>query len=448
VLNAKDLNLLGLGVQGGESSGNGKRAESERRMTEHPPAGHQTIRTSRDRLWQSLMALAEIGATPDCGSHRLALTDEDAAGQRLFSSWATDAGCALGRDSVGNLFATRAGADPGRPAVVIGSHLDTQPNAGRFDGPVGVLAGLEVIRTLNDSRITTHAPLVVASWTNEEGARFPTSLTGSSVFVGLLAEEQAKALQAVDGPTFGAELERLALVDDSGPSPAAIGFYLELHIEQNTILERNQIDIGIVERGQGIRALAVALKGVASHAGTTPMNDRRDALLAAARVVEQANHVGHDMDALVTVGRIVVQPNSRAVIPGEAELVIDIRSPDSSRVDEVEDAMKSTVAEIAERSGVGAHTRRALDIPAVTFDSAIRERVRRSCDQLGLSSMPLISGAAHDAMSLAHLVPTALVFIPCRGGVSHQPEEYAEPDQIGAGCDVMLQTALALAEVA
>jgi N-carbamoyl-L-amino-acid hydrolase len=417
-------------------------------MTETRPEGYAAIRASRDRLWQSLMALAEIGATLDGGSHRLALTDEDAAGQSLFSSWAAEAGCELGRDSVGNLFAVRAGADPGRPAVAIGSHLDTQPNAGRFDGPVGVLAGLEVVRTLNDSGVTTRAPLVVVSWANEEGARFPTSLTGSSVFAGLLADERAKALEAVDGPTFGAELERLGLVGTGGLSPAAIGFYLELHIEQNTMLERRQIDIGIVERGQGIRALAVALTGVASHAGTTPMDDRRDALLAAARVVEQANRVGHEMDALVTVGRFVVRPNSRAVIPGEVELVIDIRSPDSSRIDEVEEAMKSMVAKIAQSSGIGADTRRALDIPAVTFDPATRQCVRRSCEQLGLSSIPLISGAAHDAMSLAQIVPTALVFIPCRDGVSHQPDEYAEPDQICAGCDVILHTALALAEVA
>jgi N-carbamoyl-L-amino-acid hydrolase len=408
----------------------------------------QTIRADRARLWQSLMDLAAIGATAEGGSHRLALTDADLEGQELFCSWAAAAGCVLSRDAAGNLFATRVGSRADRPAVVIGSHLDTQPNGGRFDGPVGVLSGLEVVRTLNDAGIETESPLVVVSWTNEEGARFPTSLTGSSVFAGRLPLEEARALPAIDGPTFGEELDRLGVVGTGGPGREEIGVYLELHIEQNTTLEQRGVDVGIVERGQGIRAVEVTLVGSASHAGTTPMHGRRDALVAAARIVERANAVGLERDVLVTVGRLDVQPNSRAVIPGQVQLVLDIRDPESARIDEVESVLEADVRSIAEAARVEVATRRFLDIPAVTFDVEVGNAVRRACDALGLSSMPVVSGAAHDAMSMAAIVPTALVFIPCRDGVSHRPDEYADADQVGAGCDAILNAALALAGVA
>jgi N-carbamoyl-L-amino-acid hydrolase len=393
------------------------------------------------------MEMAEIGPVAGGGSNRVALTDEDAAGQALFAEWAGAAGCVVTRDPIGNLFATRPGTDSGRPAVLVGSHLDTQPHGGRFDGTVGVLAGLEIVRSLDDAGIETVAPLVVVSWANEEGARFPLPLTGSSVFAGLLASGAAKAQRALDGPTFGEELERLGL---AGPEPVVLDVdsYFELHIEQHTTLERSGTDIGVVVRGQGVRALEVRLTGTSSHAGTTAMPDRRDALVAAARVVERANHVGRSTGTLVTVGRLEVRPNSRSVVPGEVTLVIDIRDQERRRVDEVDAAIRADVEQIAAAAGVDVELELALDIPVVTFDETCGDAVRRACQALGLSSAPLVSGAGHDAMSIARVAPAALVFIPCRDGVSHHPAEYSSPDQVGAGCDVLIQTVLERAGVA
>jgi N-carbamoyl-L-amino-acid hydrolase len=400
------------------------------------------LRADRGRLWQSLIDLAEVGALPGGGSNRVALTDEDAAGQRLFEDRARAAGYEPMRDRIGNLFLRREGTDPERAAVVVGSHLDTQPAGGDFDGPVGVLAGFEILRTLDDAGIRTGAPVVVASWANEEGARFPFPMTGSSVFAGVLDRAAAEEQRALDGPSFGAELARTGLAGDLPPGAFAIGSYFELHIEQSTTLEASSTDIGIVERGQGVRALAVRFEGASSHAGTTAMADRRDALLAASRVVERANELAHELDALVTVGRLEVRPNSRAVVPGEVVLVVDIRSPLAERIDEVETAVRSEIAAIADRSRVGVEVEHQLEIPVTVFDEGCREAVRRACDALGLSSMPVISGAGHDAMSIARIAPSSLVFIPCRNGVSHHPDEYASPDQVGAGCDAILHAVL------
>lgn len=400
------------------------------------------LRANPDRLWRGLMDLAEIGAVPGDGSNRVALTDEDAEGQALFAAWAVEAGCRVTRDGIGNLFATRAGTDPGLPAVVVGSHLDTQPNGGRFDGPVGVLSGLEIVRVLNDASIETAAPVVVVSWANEEGARFPLPMTGSSVFAGLLPRDQAEAQPALDGPRFGEELRRLDLVGAEPIGALEVGCYFELHIEQHTRLESSGTDIGIVERGQGVRALEVVLSGASSHAGTTAMPDRRDALVAAARIVERANRIGHETGTLVTVGRLDVRPNSRAVVPGEATLVVDIRNPEAQRIDEVEKKIRAEIDSIAAASNVEVRVAQVLDIPVVEFDESCREAVRRACRSLGLSSMPLISGAGHDAMSIARIAPAALVFIPCRAGISHHPNEYSSPEQVAAGCNAILHAVL------
>ncbi len=406
------------------------------------------LRIDRERLWRSLIDLAKIGAVPGGGSNRVALTDEDAEGQALFVRWAEASGCTVTRDRIGNLFATRRCADPSRPAVVVGSHLDTQPHGGRFDGPVGVLAGLEIVRTLDDARVATMAPVVIASWVNEEGARFPLPLTGSSVFAGLLDQQTAETQAALDGPTFGDELRRLGLAGAVPVGALEIGSYFELHIEQATALESSGTDVGIVERGQGVRALSVTLTGVASHAGTTEMADRRDALVAAARVVEQAHRIGNDRSTLVTVGRLEVRPNSRATIPGEVTLVVDIRAPETQRIDEAERAIRDAIAAVAASARVGAAVEHALEIPVVEFDPSCRNAVRSACEALGLSWLPVVSGAGHDAMSIARVAPASLVFIPCKDGISHHPDEYASPDQVGAGCDALLHAVLSRAGVA
>jgi N-carbamoyl-L-amino-acid hydrolase len=400
------------------------------------------IRCDRERLWQSLMDLARIGAVAGDGSNRLALTDDDAEGQALVARWAEESGCTVTRDRIGNLFATRAGAEPSRPAVVVGSHLDTQPYGGRFDGPAGVLAGLEIVRTLDDEGVGTVAPVVVVSWANEEGARFPLPLTGSSVFAGLLDLGAAEAQQAVDGPRYADELRRVGL---AGPEPVGaieIGSYFELHIEQATTLERTGTDVGIVERGQGVRALGVTLTGASSHAGTTPMADRRDALVAAARVVEQVHRIGTERSILATVGRLEVRPNSRATVPGDVTLVVDIRDPDPHRIGEADRLIRAAVDAVSTTSRVAATVEHALEIPAVEFDEGCRAAVESACARLGFSCMSVISGAGHDAMSIARVAPASLVFIPCRNGVSHNPDEYASPDQVGVGCDAVLHAVL------
>jgi N-carbamoyl-L-amino-acid hydrolase len=399
------------------------------------------LRANGDRLWRSLMDMAEVGGLPGGGSNRVALTDEDGAGQELFGEWAVAAGCALARDRVGNLFATRPGTDPARPAVLVGSHLDTQPGGGRFDGSVGVLAGLEIVHTLNDLGVETAAPVVVVSWSNEEGARFPLPMTGSAVFAGLLAAEEAEGQRALDGPTYGEELERLGLAgNDRGPED--VGSYFELHIEQSTTLERSGTDIGIVERGQGVRALEVTLTGASSHAGTTAMNERRDALLTAARVVEAANRLGHTTGTLVTVGRLDVSPNSRAVVPGTVTLVVDVRHRESERLTVAVEAVRTEIGQIAAADGIGVEIDQVLEIPVVTFDEGCGDSVRRACEALDLSFTSLVSGAGHDAMSIARIAPAALVFIPCRDGVSHHPDEYSSPAQVANGCNALLHAVL------
>src|SRR5262245_43104440 len=401
------------------------------------------VRVDRARLWRSLIDLAEIGALPDGGgSNRVALSDDDAAGQRLFEGWALEAGCELTRDRIGNLFARRDGARPDRPAVVVGSHLDTQPAGGDFDGTVGVLAGLEIVRTLNDAGVRTEAPLVVASWANEEGARFPMALAGSSVFAGIFDQEAVEAHSAIDGPSFGDELRRTGLAGDRPVPSFEIGSYFELHIEQSTTLEATGADVGVVERGQGIRALRVTLTGASSHAGTTAMADRRDALLAAARVVERANELAFELGGLVTVGRLDVRPNSRAVVPGEVALIVDIRDPNDARIDAIDAAVRDEIRSIADGARVDSEVGIAVEYPSVTFDADCGDAIRRACERLGLRSATVVSGAAHDAMSIARIAPSQLVFIPCRDGISHHPAEYASPDQVGAGCDAVLHAVL------
>jgi N-carbamoyl-L-amino-acid hydrolase len=392
------------------------------------------------------MDLAEIGATPAGGSHRVALTDEDAAGRALFTTWAAEAGCVVEGDRVGNLFATRAGSSAARPPVLVGSHLDTQPDGGRFDGPVGVLAGLEIVRTLNDAGIDTDAPVVVVSWVNEEGARFPLPLTGSSVYSGLLSEDGAKAQRALDGPTFGDELARLGLAGDA-VGPAEIDSYFELHIEQNTTLEASRTDIGIVERGQGIRALRATLRGTSAHAGTTEMADRRDALVTAARVIARMDELARSTGTLVTVGSVEVSPNSRSVVPGEVTLIVDIRHGDERVLADVTRDVAGEIERIAAADGLALELEQTLEIPVVRFDERCGDAIRDACEALGLSWTSLVSGAGHDAMSIARTAPAALVFIPCRDGVSHHPAEYASPEQVGNGCDAILHAVLARAGV-
>jgi N-carbamoyl-L-amino-acid hydrolase len=415
----------------------------------HTPSAAAGLRIDAERLWASLMALAEIGPAPGGGSHRVALTDADRDGQAVFVRWAEAAGCTISRDRIGNLFAERAGTDSSRPPVFVGSHLDTQPNGGRFDGTFGVLAALEIVRTLADNSVQTVAPVVVVSWSNEEGARFPLATTGSAVFSGALALTEALAQRALDGPSYRDELERLGLAGDVPVGGRPVEAYFEAHIEQGPHLEDAGVAIGVVQRGQGLHALRATITGSESHAGTTPMDRRRDALVTAARIVESANRIGRESNgALVTVGQLTVVPNSRSVIPGRVVLVLDVRHPDAATLDRVTASLAGHVREIVEKDGLELELADALHVDPVLFDAGCNRAIEEAAAALGHRSLPLVSGAVHDAMYLARVCPAALMFVPCRDGISHNPSEYASPQDLAAGCDVLLQAVLGRAGVA
>jgi N-carbamoyl-L-amino-acid hydrolase len=407
------------------------------------------LRTDGDRLWRSLMRMAEIGATPEGGSQRLALTDEDNAALELFEGWARAEGCRVTRDRVGNSFAERPGIDAARAPVLVGSHLDTQPRGGRFDGPLGTLAALEIMRTLNEHDVRTIAPVIAVSWTNEEGARFPLPCTGSSVFARVLDFEQAMNQHAYDGPTFADELGRLGRAGTDDMDRREFAAYFELHIEQGPVLESTDKVIGVVSRGQGVRGIAVTFTGRDAHAGTTPMEGRHDALVGAARLVTAVRELAlRTRGALGTVSRLEVRPGSRAVIPSRAELIVDIRHRGLNNLDTLEAELRREIAAIAEAAGLDAKVETFLSIPPVVFHHSCVAAIKRATARLGYPAMEIVSGAAHDAFAISSRMPTAMVFIPCRNGVSHHPAEYAEPDRVRAGSDVLLHAVLYKAGVA
>ena len=398
------------------------------------------------RLWNSLQTLAEIGATELGGVCRLALTDEDKRARDLFVRWAKEAGCGIRIDALGNLFAQRAGSDPTRPAVLMGSHLDSQPNGGRFDGAYGVMAGLEVLRTLNDAGLSTSAPIEVVAWTNEEGTRFAPSMMGSAAFAGLMDVEQAHASADAQGRSFLAELERIGYLGEQIPRPA-IAAYFEAHIEQGPLLEDAHKTIGVVTGGQGQYWYDVALTGQDAHAGTTPMASRRDALVGAAEVIQAVRQIGTSFPpgGCATVGRLEASPNSRNVIAREVAMTIEVRHPDDAKRIQMDLAVRAAVHKAADRHRLQARLSCVLDQPATPFDAACIGAVRDAARLGGYSHMDIVSGAAHDAIAIARIAPAAMVFVPCAEGISHNEAESAEPDDLAAGCQVLLQAVLAMA---
>ena len=401
---------------------------------------------SGERLWSDLMAMAEVGATPEGGSQRLALTDEDRAGRDLFASWARDAGLELRSDRAGNLFARRAGHDLGRPAVMTGSHLDTQPNGGRFDGVFGVLAALEAMRALGDAGVDTAAPIDVVVWANEEGGRFPRFCTGSAVYAGAATLDEVRALPAFDGPSYGDELDRVGFAGEEEPGSLPAAAYLELHIEQGPVLESEGVPLGLVRGIRGIRKFAVEVTGREEHAGS-PMAGRRDALRAAARMVEALAEVGDGSGgASVTVGRIEVSPNAPSVVPGAARLLVDVRGAALDPLDE----LVARIREVVPSALAGSEVAVAVDDDVweygpVAFDADLLGTLRGAADGVGASSLEMVSPAGHDAGYVARRVPTAMLFVPCRDGLSHHPAEWAEPEHLELACRVLADT---IAEVA
>ena len=399
------------------------------------------VRVNSDRLWQGLMEMAEIGATPGGGSGRLALTALDKEARDLFVSWCRDAGFRLRIDAMGNIFARRPGTDAEAPPVLAGSHLDTQPLGGRFDGVFGVLAALEVLRTLDDHGIETMAPLEAVVWTDEEGCRFETGMVASGVFAGKYKQDWALGVSDPDGVTIG---EALKTIGYAGPGPAydrPAAAYFEAHIEQGPVLEASGTAIGVVLGAQARRCFRVSVKGEEGHAGTLPMERRRDALLGAARMVDGLNAVAYRIQPrpVITVGDLTVSPNSRNTIAGGCVFIIDSRHPDDKTLDSIEGEMRGACENVAGKDGLGLEIEVIDESRAVVFDKGCVGAVRDAAEGLGLSHRDIHSGAGHDACNIALLAPTGMIFVPCENGISHNENENAKPEDLANGADVLLQ---------
>ena len=409
-----------------------------------------TLRTDSDRLWKSLMDLAEIGATEKGGVCRLALTDLDRQGRDLFVSWCEAEGMTVRVDVIGNIFARRAGTDPGRAAVATGSHIDTQPTGGKFDGNFGVLAGLEVVRTLNANGIETAAPIEVIAWTNEEGSRFVPVMMGSGVFSGAFSAETAHKAVDLDGATVGDELQRIgyAGAHPAGEVPGGMfAAYFEAHIEQGPVLEAHRVTIGVVPGALGQRWFDVTVTGQEAHAGPTPMALRHDALLAASRMVVLVNDIALSQapHGRGTVGFMKVLPNSRNTIPGTVKFSVDFRNLDDSGLEVMDAALREQCAVIAGEHGASVLIEQVVYFPPCRFDSECVAAVRAAAETLGFSHMEVVSGAGHDAVYVADRAPAAMIFVPCKDGISHNEIEFAEQSDLSAGADVLLHAILARA---
>lgn len=404
------------------------------------------LRINSERLWARHMEMAEIGAIAGGGCRRLALSHEDARARDLFAGWCRDAGLEVIADRAGNMFAIRAGRRARTPMLAAGSHLDTQPHGGRFDGISGVLAALEVLETLNDAAIETEAPLAAVNWTNEEGVRFTPGLLGSSWFTGQMEYERLAALPAGDGPTFAEALEVTGWNGRATPEDLPLAAFLELHIEQGPTLEAEGAQVGVVASVQGLRWLDVAIEGTDGHAGTTPMDRRQDALLAGSRIVAALADAGRAAgpDARVSVGRMLSATNGPSTIAGRVDLVIDVRHPNAATLDGLAEACTEICRSVAQKENCAVEVRERVAVQPQTFDTACVEAVDAAAGRLGYRRMRMSSGALHDASNIATITPTAMIFVPCRDGISHNVREYAAPDDLAAGTNVLLHALLSL----
>jgi N-carbamoyl-L-amino-acid hydrolase len=408
------------------------------------PSTTDALRVNGERLWDSLMELAKIGATQKGGVCRLTLTDLDKQGRDLVLSWARDAGMTVTIDKIGNGFMRRAGRNNALPPIMTGSHIDTQPTGGKFDGNYGVLAGIEVVRTLNDSGIETEAPIEVAFWTNEEGSRFVPVMMGSGVFAKAFTLEHAYAAKDTEGKSVKDELERIGYVGPEEPGQHPIGAYFETHIEQGPVLEDNDVTIGVVQGVLGIRWFDCTITGMEAHAGPTPMALRKDALQVATHLMQEvvAAALRYKPHGRGTVGMVKVHPNSRNVIPGQVTFSIDLRNATDALVDTMADEVKAFAARLSQESGLPIEIVQVSGYPAQAFHTDCVEAVGRAAAKLGYSNMPVVSGAGHDAVYMAQLAPAGMIFIPCKDGISHNEIEDAKPEHITAGCNVLLHAML------
>ncbi len=413
------------------------------------PAPGENLRINPTRLWDSLMEMAKIGPGVAGGNNRQTLTDDDSAGRHLFAGWCKEAGLTMGVDTMGNMFATRAGTDPNALPVYMGSHLDTQPTGGKYDGVLGVLGALEVVRSLNDLGVKTRHPIVVTNWTNEEGTRYAPAMLASGVFAGVHSQDYAYSRVDAEGKSFGDELARIGWVGEEVVGARKMHAMLELHIEQGPILEAEGKSIGVVTHGQGLWWLEITLTGRDAHTGSTPMNMRLNAGLGMARITEAVHQIAMSQQpgAVGAVGQANVYPNSRNVIPGRAVFTVDIRSPDQAKLDAMKAEVIGAAHSVAAELGLGCEIEDVGHFDPVTFDAGLVTVVRDAADKLGYSHMDLVSGAGHDACWINRLFPTVMIMCPCVDGLSHNEAEDISPEWAAAGTDVLLHAVLEVAGV-
>jgi N-carbamoyl-L-amino-acid hydrolase len=407
------------------------------------------LRINGERLWDSLMEMAKIGPGIAGGNNRQTLTDEDAEGRALFQKWCEAAGMTMGVDRMGTMFARREGTDPTASPVYVGSHLDTQPTGGKYDGVLGVLGGLEIIRTLNDTGIKTKHPIVVVNFTNEEGTRFAPPMVASGVFAGVHTLDWAYAREDAEGKTLGDELKRVDWVGGEEVGARKMHAFFELHIEQGPILEIEDKQIGVVTHGQGLNWLQVTLTGRESHTGSTPMPMRVNAGLGMARITQLVDEIawGHAPLAVGAIGHCDIAPNSRNIIPGKAVFTVDFRHPDKAVIADMEVKLRAGAKEIADAIGLEMEIEQVGGFDPVTFDAGCVAAVRNAAERLGYSHRDLVSGAGHDACWINRVAPTAMIMCPCVDGLSHNEAEEISPEWASAGTDVLFHAVVETAEI-
>jgi N-carbamoyl-L-amino-acid hydrolase len=413
------------------------------------PAPGENLRINGDRLWDSLMEMAKIGPGVAGGNNRQTVTDEDGVGRNLFKRWCVEAGCEMGLDQMGNMFARREGTDPDALPVYVGSHLDTQPTGGKYDGVLGVLAGLEIIRTLNDLGIKTKHPIVATNWTNEEGTRFAPAMLASGVFAGIHAQDWAYDRKDAKGLSFGDELARIGWKGEEVVGARKMHAFFELHIEQGPILEAEGVDIGVVTHGQGLSWTQITILGKDAHTGSTPMPMRRNAGLGMARVLELVDEIAlsHAPDAVGAAGHIEVYPNSRNVIPGKVVFTVDLRSPNLAVIEDMEARLRAGAEKICDEMGLGVSFEKVGGFDPVTFDEGCVSAVRNAAERLGYTHRNIISGAGHDACWINRVAPTAMVMCPCVDGLSHNEAEEISKEWSTAGAEVLFHAVVETAGI-
>ncbi len=407
------------------------------------------LKINGDRLWKSIMEIAKIGPGVAGGNNRQTLTDEDAEARDLFKKWCTDSNLSIGIDKMGNMFARREGTDPNALPVYVGSHLDTQPTGGKYDGVLGVLGGLELIRSLDDMGIKTKHPIVIVNFTNEEGTRFAPPMMASGVFAGVHTLDWAYAKEDADGKKFGDELKRIGWIGEEEVGNRKMKAFFELHIEQGPILEAEGKDIGVVSRGQGLNWLQVTLTGRESHTGSTPMPMRKNAGLGMAKITNLVHDIAmsHQPDAVGAVGQCNVYPNSRNIIPGKVVFTIDFRSPSFDTQDDMEKRLYEGAKSICKDLDLEIEIEKVGHFDPVTFDKECVSKIRGAAERLGYSHRDIISGAGHDACWINKVAPTAMVMCPCVDGLSHNEAEEISQDWAVAGSNVLFHAVLETAEI-